>query len=692
MSIVSYAQNFEDVMLWRALGHISKGYYIDVGAQDPVVDSVSLAFYEKGWRGLHVEPTPNYAELLRQQRPGDTVVQAAIANGPVKIKFFEIPQTGISTADASIAEQHRQRGFDVHEISVHCVPLSEIFKSCASADIHWLKIDVEGFEAQVLASWGQSKTRPWIVVVESTLPLTQTQSHASWEPMLLGYGYEPVYFDGLNRYYLSVAHLELRGAFATPPNVFDGFTLNGTASAPFHRLLEERHKAELTKLATQNTDEETWLRIEKKLVAGNETTQQALEKLLLSQEDRTQEIVNLQIEYTQRLQVKQEELARIEDTHKKNEFKLGEQILAAQVQTENLLRAQLQREQDIAEQLFYVQQEVVREKHELVHHHKNEIDSLHNQNTKQKQELQQYVQQIADLSQKLDNTIKVAAQRECDLKEQTQADRLQFDEQIRTFAEREHALRINHEKSEATVLQRLNSSEQLRLKISARYDAIESAFSQERTSYVNDLKQLASIVAKQNSALVRRQSSLWQRYFSPFNTFRQSLETEQKMNIGSITTMQSVYQIAYQPVFKVKSDGIYELDDFQHLYDRNFVHAVYVSILRREPDKAGEAYYLERIRKGVSKNKILAQFQKSSEAKKHKTYIAGLKAAIAIESLCNLPVVGHMVIAILFLSNIKNHLQDLRALENHMVRMAEETQLTHQNDIAKIRSTLMQQK
>ena len=52
MSFVSYAQNFEDVMLWRALKHIDCGFYIDVGAQDPVIDSVTKSFYDHGWRGV----------------------------------------------------------------------------------------------------------------------------------------------------------------------------------------------------------------------------------------------------------------------------------------------------------------------------------------------------------------------------------------------------------------------------------------------------------------------------------------------------------------------------------------------------------------------------------------------------------------------------------------------------------------
>ncbi len=45
MTFISFAQNAEDVMLWRALGHVRAGFYIDVGAQDPELDSVTHAFY-----------------------------------------------------------------------------------------------------------------------------------------------------------------------------------------------------------------------------------------------------------------------------------------------------------------------------------------------------------------------------------------------------------------------------------------------------------------------------------------------------------------------------------------------------------------------------------------------------------------------------------------------------------------------
>lgn len=48
MPFISYAQNFEDVMLRRALRSVERGFYIDVGAADPVEMSVTKTFYDAG--------------------------------------------------------------------------------------------------------------------------------------------------------------------------------------------------------------------------------------------------------------------------------------------------------------------------------------------------------------------------------------------------------------------------------------------------------------------------------------------------------------------------------------------------------------------------------------------------------------------------------------------------------------------
>ena len=49
--MISYAQNHEDVLLNRCFGSQASGFYIDVGAWEPVLHSVTHHFYEQGWHG-----------------------------------------------------------------------------------------------------------------------------------------------------------------------------------------------------------------------------------------------------------------------------------------------------------------------------------------------------------------------------------------------------------------------------------------------------------------------------------------------------------------------------------------------------------------------------------------------------------------------------------------------------------------
>src|SRR5882672_9385553 len=127
--MLSYAQNFEDVILWRALKHVPVGFYIDIGAQDPVLDSVSLLFYEAGWRGVHIEPASAYADKLRRARPDEQVLQVAIGEITGELKFFEIADTGLSTGVLEIAEAHREHGLAIQETSVPVTTMDALLNS-----------------------------------------------------------------------------------------------------------------------------------------------------------------------------------------------------------------------------------------------------------------------------------------------------------------------------------------------------------------------------------------------------------------------------------------------------------------------------------------------------------------------------------------------------------------------------------
>ena len=170
MTFVSYAQNFEDVVLWRALQDVEGGRYLDIGAQEPELDSVSLAFYRLGRRGIHVEPTPTYATLLRSARPDETVIEAAVTDAPGPITLYELG--GLSSGCKDVAEYHRRNGYEPRSILVPTVRLDHLL-DLSDGDVHWMKIDVEGMEADVLRSWGDSPKRPWVLVIESTFPMSR---------------------------------------------------------------------------------------------------------------------------------------------------------------------------------------------------------------------------------------------------------------------------------------------------------------------------------------------------------------------------------------------------------------------------------------------------------------------------------------------------------------------------------------
>jgi len=221
--ITSYAQNFEDVMLWRALGHVENGFYIDIGAQHPVTDSVSKAFYDNGWRGIHVEPVKEYADLLRQDRPDETVIEAAVSVRHGTTSLHTLVGTGLSTLSAPIAEMHSSAGHPTERRQVTTLTLDDIFHFAGARDIHWLKIDVEGGEAEVLHGWKTSAARPWIICVECVVPNSRVACWQEWEDVLLHKDYEQVYFDGLNRFYSHVSQPSAKQLLSVPPNVFDAF-------------------------------------------------------------------------------------------------------------------------------------------------------------------------------------------------------------------------------------------------------------------------------------------------------------------------------------------------------------------------------------------------------------------------------------------------------------------------------------
>lgn len=225
MPWTQYSLNLEDVILRRALQGVDRGCFVDVGAFHPIYSSNTYALYERGWRGIAVDAQEGLTPLWAQYRPEDVFLSIAAGAHDGVIEFHLTSNAlQMATTNAAFAEHYRSIGWETIPRRVQMASLNSILDvHLRGRELHLLTVDVEGGEYDALIGLDFVRYRPWIVVVEATVPGSPIPSHSRWEPLLIGASYEMVYFDGLNRFYLAREHQELREQFSAPPNVWDDY-------------------------------------------------------------------------------------------------------------------------------------------------------------------------------------------------------------------------------------------------------------------------------------------------------------------------------------------------------------------------------------------------------------------------------------------------------------------------------------
>jgi FkbM family methyltransferase len=263
--MISYAQNAEDVRLSRVFHGVDRGFYVDVGAYDPVHCSITKHFYDRGWRGINVEPSPASYGRVSRARPRDANVNAGVSDAPGELSFFDFPpeHAGLSTFSRDVAERHRMAGYSFVERRVPVRTLASICEEHATQPIDFMSIDVEGYEEHVLGGADFERFRPRVLVIEATEPKTTVASQSKWEHLLVAARYEFAAFDGLNRYYVPEELLaELGPILARPMSSFDEHI-----PYAYHHEIEEL-RARVAEFESTNTPFVRAAKTVERLVAG----------------------------------------------------------------------------------------------------------------------------------------------------------------------------------------------------------------------------------------------------------------------------------------------------------------------------------------------------------------------------------------------------------------------------------------
>jgi FkbM family methyltransferase len=197
---ISYAQNREDIILSAFFNEDEKGFYVDVGANDPDIDSVTKLFYLKGWSGINIEPIKRLYAKLEQERPRDINLNVGVGEKKSSLLFREyVGAEGLSTFSDAMKEEYKglsegQKPYTEYQVDI--LPLKRIFENAKVKNIQFMKVDVEGFEYEVLKGNDWKLYRPEVICIESA------HIKKDWHELLKKEGYEQAFNDGLNDYFI----------------------------------------------------------------------------------------------------------------------------------------------------------------------------------------------------------------------------------------------------------------------------------------------------------------------------------------------------------------------------------------------------------------------------------------------------------------------------------------------------------
>ena len=166
-----YSQCGEDIVLTqlsRAIGLPERGFYIDVGAYHPFDGSNTFILYQKGWRGINIDPNPRCKPLFDKYRPDDINLPCGISNTGGMLKYYMVDASSMNTFSKENLESFEMLNHVTETIEVETKPLSLIIKEHVPGDvlIDFLNIDAESYEMEVLNSIDWNHKQPKIIALE----------------------------------------------------------------------------------------------------------------------------------------------------------------------------------------------------------------------------------------------------------------------------------------------------------------------------------------------------------------------------------------------------------------------------------------------------------------------------------------------------------------------------------------------
>jgi FkbM family methyltransferase len=188
-----FSQLAENELKSAFLGHIERGYFVEVGAYRPELWSQTFDLEQRGWTGVLVEPQPQLAAELKSGRSAKVFAEACSARRNSG-KRLELK---LADGQSSLESKFNAAGVKSHGvIEVPVRTLDEILIEAGAPQLDFLSIDVEGHELDVIDGFDLARWRPGLILIEDLL------LHLRLHRVLRRRGYRWVRRTGINNWYV----------------------------------------------------------------------------------------------------------------------------------------------------------------------------------------------------------------------------------------------------------------------------------------------------------------------------------------------------------------------------------------------------------------------------------------------------------------------------------------------------------
>lgn len=172
----SYAQRYEDVIVMSLLDAYAlkvsspKNFgYVEFGGNHPVSTSSTYLLSKKyGCHGILVEANHELALQLREHRPDDLVIDAAVVAGyEQQVELVISKEHELSSTDKRFVKRFVEKGMTRR--TVQAVNVNHVLHQAKEKyDIFSLFIDVEGPDADILEAINYEEYRPITIQIEAS--------------------------------------------------------------------------------------------------------------------------------------------------------------------------------------------------------------------------------------------------------------------------------------------------------------------------------------------------------------------------------------------------------------------------------------------------------------------------------------------------------------------------------------------